>query len=150
VKHPDAPELASSRTSAILDYGADVRCCLSVNHHHAYGLRHQASEFRLEGTEGAAVATMGVNLDYPRGRKDALEIARRGGDWEAIELAGSWFPDAFSGTMSNLQRFVAGDDPVLHTSVEDAWHTMALVEACYESDRVGGTPVATDARNPAC
>jgi predicted dehydrogenase len=141
VKHPDGKDLASSRTSAILDYGSDVRCCLSVNHHHAHGPRHQASEIRLEGTRGAAVATMGVNLDYPRGRPDALEIAVRGSEWEVVPLFGSWFPDAFGGTMSNLQRFVAGEDSVLHTSVEDAWRTMALVEACYESDRVGGIPV---------
>jgi predicted dehydrogenase len=146
VKHPSAKDLASSRTSAILDYGDDVRCCLSVNHHHDHGPRHQASEIRLEGTRGAAVATMGVNLDYPRGRPDtleiaALEIARRGADWQDVPLVGSWFPDAFGGTMSNLQRFVAGEDAVLHTSVEDAWRTMALVEACYESDRVGGVAV---------
>jgi predicted dehydrogenase len=138
VKHPDARDLASSRTSAILDYGDDVRCCLSVNHHHVHGPRHEASEIRVEGTRGAAVAVMGVNLDYPRGRPDALEIALRGSDWVHVPLSGSWFPDAFGGTMSNLQRYVAGEDSVLHTSVEDAWHTMALVEACYESDRVGG------------
>jgi predicted dehydrogenase len=141
VKHPDARDLASSRTSAILDYGDDVRCCLSVNHHHTHGPRHQASEIRLEGTGGAAVATMGVNLDYPRGRPDQLEIALRGADWEDVPLVGSWFPDAFGGTMSNLQRYVAGEDAVLHTSVEDAWRTMALVEACYESDRVDGVVV---------
>jgi predicted dehydrogenase len=141
VKHPAAPRLASSRTSAILDYGEDVRCCLSVNHHHMHGPRHQASEFRIEGTQGAAVATMGVNLDYPHGRPDTLEIALSGSEWESVPLAGNWFPDAFLGTMANLQRFVAGEDRVLHTSVEDAWQTMALVEACYESDRRGGTPV---------
>ena len=142
VRHPDAPLLASSRTSAILDYGDDVRCALSVNHHHAHGPRHEASAIRLEGTRGAAVATMGVNLDYPRGRPDALEIVERGGSWQTIPLAGSWFPDAFRGTMSSLQRHLAGEDPVLPTSVEDAWRTMALVEACYDSDREGGTPVA--------
>jgi predicted dehydrogenase len=141
VRHPDAPTLASSRTTAILDYGEDIRCAVSTNHHHAHGPRHQASEIRLEGTQGAAVAVMGVNLDYPRGRPDALEIAERGGDWREIPLVGSWFPDAFRGTMSNVQRYLSGEDSVLHTSVEDAWRTMALVEACYDSDRSGGTPV---------
>ena len=141
VRHPDAPGLASTRTSAILDYGDDVRCVISTNHHHPYGPAHEASEIRLEGTAGAAVATMGVNLDYPRGRPDAFEIAERGGNWESVPLVGGWFPDAFRGTMSNLQRRVAGEDPVLHTSVEDAWRTMALVEACYASDRAGGSPI---------
>lgn len=145
VKHPDAAELASSRTSAILDYGDDVRCSLSINHHHAHGPKHQASTLRVEGTRGAALATLGVNLDYPRGRPDALELAFDGSSqWSEVALAGNWFPDAFEGPMSNLQRFAAGEDRVLHTSVEDAWHTMALVEALYESDAHGGTPLPRD------
>jgi len=142
VKHPQSPALASSRTSAILDYGEEVRCSLAVNHHHAHGPRHEASELRLEGTRGAAIARMGVNLDYPCGRPDALEIATDAEPWEEIPLEGSWFPDAFAGPMQNLQRFLAGEDETLWTGVEDAWHTMALVEACYASDRSGGTPIA--------
>ncbi len=43
--------------------------------------------------------------------------------------------------MSNLQRFAAGEDPELITSVEDAWHTMALVEACFTSSAALATPV---------
>lgn len=144
VKHPDAPELASSRSSAILDFGDHVRCCLSVNHHHAHGPTHEASELRIEGTRGAAIARMGVNLDYPRGRPDELEVALDGRGWQSVPLAGSWFPDAFRGPMSNLQRFLAREDAHLWTSVEDAWHTMALVEACYLSDARGGTPLPTD------
>jgi predicted dehydrogenase len=145
VKHPAAAKLASSRTSAILDYGNDVRCCLSVNHHHAHGPKHQTSSMRIEGLRGAALITMGVNLDYPKGRPDALEIALDGSsEWHSIPLSGNWFPDAFVGTMSNLQRFAAGEDQRLITSVEDAWHTMALVEALYESDARGGTPLPRD------
>jgi predicted dehydrogenase len=145
VRHPSAPKLASSRTSAILDYGDDVRCCLSVNHHHAHGPKHQSSSLRVEGTTGAAVATLGVNLDYPKGRPDALELAFEGSsDWTSVPLAGNWFPDAFAGTMSNLQRFASGEDATLHTSVEDAWRTMALVEALYDSSDRGGTPLPAD------
>ena len=43
--------------------------------------------------------------------------------------------------MSNLQRFVAGEDPVLVTRVEDAARTMAMVEACYQSSASGTTPI---------
>jgi len=146
VRHPNAPKLASSRTSAILDYGDDVRCSLSVNHHQAHGPKHQRSQLRVEGLSGAALVDMGVNLDYPHGRPDALEIVRGDGEWTSVELVGDWFPDAFLGTMSNLQRFAAGEDERLLTSVEDAWRTMALVEALYESDRNGGTCVPEDAR----
>jgi predicted dehydrogenase len=148
VKHPSARKLTSSRTSAILDYGDEVRCSLSVNHHHAHGLKHQTSQLRLEGLRGAAVAVLGVNLDYPRGRPDTLEIALDGEEWISAPLVGNWFPDAFLGTMSNLQRFAAGEDDVLHTSVEDAWRTMALVEALYESDANGGTRLPVDASDP--
>jgi hypothetical protein len=43
--------------------------------------------------------------------------------------------------MSNLQRFVAGEDLALISPVDDAIRTMALVEACYQSSASGGTPV---------
>lgn len=145
VKHPSAPQLASSRSTSILDYGDDVRCALSVNHHHAHGPRHQASEIRIEGTRGALVGRMGVNLDYPRGRPDALELAlERSETWLDVPLAGNWFPDAFRGPMSNLQRFVAGEDGELWTSVEDSWRTMQLIEALYESDATRGTRLPFD------
>ena len=37
--------------------------------------------------------------------------------------------------MANLQRFVAGEDQELIASVEDAWTTMALVEAAFDRAR---------------
>ncbi len=135
--------VAQTRTSAILDYGDDVRCSLSINHDHKFGRRHQACEFRICGTEGAAWLQLGVNLDYPRGEPDILEIYPKGGDgWVAVPLAGAWFPDAFVGRMANVQRFAAGEDAELVSSVEDAWNTMALVEAAYRSSALPATPLA--------
>jgi predicted dehydrogenase len=125
--------LTDTRTSAILDYGNELRVTLSINHHHDFGRRFQDASFRLEGERGAALVKLGLLLDYPRGEPDELWLAPRGGPWRAVELEGSWFPDAFIGTMSNLQRFAAGEDEVLKTSVEDAWHTMALVESAYQT-----------------
>lgn len=141
VRHPLHPDLASVATSAILDYGDAVRCCLSVNHQHRFGPRHQTAQLRLEGSEGAATIVLGVCLDYPRGRPDSLEINTGGDSWHEVELCGSWFPDAFAGPMANLQRFASGEDHRLVTSVEDAVHTMALVEAAYTSSEAGGTPI---------
>jgi hypothetical protein len=43
--------------------------------------------------------------------------------------------------MSNLQRFVSGEDSSLISPVSDALKTMALVEACYASSAAGSTPV---------
>jgi predicted dehydrogenase len=129
--HFPGSELTDTRTSAILDYGDELRVTLSINHHHDFGRRFQDATFRVEGDRGAALVKLGLLLDYPSGEPDELWIAPRGGPWQAVQLDGMWFPDAFIGTMSNLQRFAAGEDEVLKTSVEDAWHTMALVESCY-------------------
>lgn len=138
--HPTS-DLADTRTSMILDYGPVLRCVLSINHHHDFGRPFQEASFRVEGVDGAAVAKLGVLLDYPAGEPDALWLARRGGPWEQVPLAGAWFPDAFIGPMANLQRFAAGEDAVLSTSVDDAWRTMALVEAAYRSGDQSGMPI---------
>ena len=130
--HFPGSDLTDTRTSAILDYGDELRVTLSLNHHHDFGRRFQDATFRVEGEHGAALVKLGLLLDYPRGEPDELWLAPRGGPWRAVQLEGAWFPDAFIGTMSNLQRFAAGEDDVLRTSVEDAWHTMALVESCYK------------------
>jgi predicted dehydrogenase len=143
--HPDS-ELAPTRTSAILDYGTDLRVTLSINHHHDFGRRFQDASFRFEGDQGAAMVKLGLLLNYPDGEPDELWIAGKGGPWESVALTGRWFPDAFIGTMANLQRFAAGEDEVLHSSVEDAWHTMALVEACYRSNDAPSTPIPNDSR----
>jgi predicted dehydrogenase len=95
----------------------------------------------VEGTRGAALAKMGVNLDYPRGEPDALELSLDKAGWKALPLRGSWFTEAFEGPMSNLQRYAAGEDPALVSGVDDALKTMALVEACYDSMAKGSTPV---------
>lgn len=142
IGHPNH-KMAQTRTTAILDYGDRVRCAVSINHDHKFGRRHQACEFRVSGTEGGAYVQLGVNLDYPRGEPDILEIYPKGGkDWVPVPLDGTWFPDAFTGRMANLQRFAAGEDKELVSSVEDAWRTMALVEALYESSAAPATPLA--------
>lgn len=142
VGHPNH-DVAQTRTAAILDYGDKVRCVLSVNHDHDFGRKFQACEFRISGTRGAAYVKLGVNLDYPRGEPDALWIKPEGADWTEVVLEGAWFPDAFVSRMANLQRFACGEDAELIGSVEDAWHTMALVEAAYQSSAAPATPLAT-------
>ncbi|MGV3549791.1 Gfo/Idh/MocA family protein [Rhizobium sp.] len=141
IGHP-SHDMAQTRTTAILDYGDTVRCALSINHDHKFGRRHQACDFHVTGTEGAAYLKLGVNLNYPHGEPDILEIYPKGGDgWVPVPLDGSWFPDAFTGRMANLQRFAAGEDAELISSVEDAWNTMALVEAAYASSAAPATPL---------
>lgn len=138
--HPSS-QLADTRTSAILDYGDTLRVTLSINHHHDFGRQFQDASFRVEGTEGAAMVKLGLLLDYPTGEPDELWLGPRGGPWERVPLQGAWFPDAFVGPMANLQRFAAGEDAHLATHVEDAWKTMALVEAAYRAARAEPTPI---------
>ena len=145
VRHPAMPDYADTRTSIVLDYGDTIRCSLTMNHAHTFGARYGMSQLKLEGTRGAAIAKMGVNLNYPAGEPDTLEIATDdSGGWREVALRGSWFLEAFEGPMSNLQRFVAGEDPKLLSGVEDAVRTMAVVEACYESSAHGATPIPSN------
>jgi predicted dehydrogenase len=141
VGHPLLPELRDTRTTTILDFGDRLRCSLMLNHTHAHDGAHRESMLKIEGTDGTAILTMGVNLDYPRGQPDRLEITRGQEGWRQIPLRGSWFIEAFEGPMSNLQRYVAGEDDTLISPVADAIRTMALVEACYRSSAAGGTPI---------
>ncbi|HMN85553.1 MAG TPA: Gfo/Idh/MocA family oxidoreductase [Bauldia sp.] len=139
--HP-ATDLAQTRTAAILDFGGDIRCTLSINHNHGFARRFQDAAIRIEGDAGAARVKLGLLLNYPQGEPDELWIVTLGdADWTRVPLEGGWFPDAFIGVMSNLQRFAAGEDAFLATSVADAWHTMALVEACFRSNTLPATPV---------
>lgn len=141
VAHPAIPEFRDTRSSIILDYGDRLRCSLLLNHTHQQDASHSASFLKVEGTRGAAQLTMGVNIDYPNGPRDTLEVALDRVSWQQIGLRGSWFIDGFEGPMSNLQRFVAGEDDALVSPVDDAIRTMALVEACYQSSAAGGTPI---------
>jgi predicted dehydrogenase len=138
--HP-ATDLAQTRTSALFDFAPDQRVTFSINHNHDFGRRFQDASFRFEGTEGAAMVKLGLLLNYPEGEPDELWITRKGADWQQVPLSGKWFPHAFIGTMSNLQRVASGEDTTLVTSVEDAWHTMALAEAAFESAARPATPV---------
>jgi predicted dehydrogenase len=146
LKHPKQMQLASTRTAIVLDYGDCRRATITTNHGHEFGPEHQESHLKLEGTTGAVIARLGVNLDYPRGLPDALEYCQVGpaqepARWRQVALEGQWFPHAFVGTMASLMRRVDGETMELPNRVEDAFRTMAVVEACYESSARGATLV---------
>jgi predicted dehydrogenase len=145
VRYPGLDRLAATRTGMLLDYGDLLRATITTNHHHVWGPRHQESYVKWEGTHGAIKATLGSLIDYPKGIQDRLEYAvledGRPGEWQSIPVQGSWFPDAFIGTMSSLHRFAEGSAATLPTSVDDAYRTMALVEAAYRSSESGATPI---------
>jgi len=141
VKHPAKP-MSSTRTNVIMNYGDSVRALVSTNHDHDFGDRHQESYVKWEGTKGAIYAKMGLLMNYPDGVPDVFEycIVEEGKqpEWVSQKLEGSWFPDAFIGTMSSLMCYVEGSSDILHTSVQDVMKTMLVVEAAYESSDLGG------------
>jgi len=145
VKHPHSANLAATRTTAILDYGDSKRVLVTANHGHNFGSAHQESFVQWEGLTGAARITMGLNLDYPTGRPDTLEYAEYGNTaptWRSLPISGNNFPDAFMGTMGALQAFAEGSASTLPSHFEDAFQTMALVEALYASSERSGDPIS--------
>ncbi|MGI9357212.1 MAG: Gfo/Idh/MocA family protein, partial [Rhizobiaceae bacterium] len=134
---PRSPTVTQTRTSAILDYGGTLRVLMNINHNHS-DQKFQHATFRIEGMEGEMMIKMGVLYDYPQGEPDELWIRRKDSDWRSIPLNGTWFPDAFVGKMSNVLRCDGGEDEVLVSEVEDAFGTMALVEACFDANDLKG------------
>jgi predicted dehydrogenase len=145
VKHPKTQSLASTRSTIILDYGDTVRANIEANHGHDFGLTHQESYVKWEGTKGAIKARIGLLLNYPKGEPDALEYCiltkSKSPQWKSVAVKGSWFPDAFIGSMASLMRYVEGSTKHLLTSVDDAYKTMALVEAAHRSSDSGATRI---------
>ncbi len=146
LRHSKAPRLAATRSNIILDYGDSVMAGIAANHHHEFGPRHQESYVKWEGERGAIRAQLGVNLNYPAGLPDNFEYCilseDEPADWRSVELQGTWFPDAFIGTMASVMRFVEGSASELPTSVDDAFQTMAVVEAAYQSSASGATKIS--------
>ncbi|MDB5249210.1 MAG: oxidoreductase domain protein [Segetibacter sp.] len=145
LKHP-AKTLSSSRSTILFDYGDTMHAVINTNHDHDFGPTNQESYIKWEGTKGAIKAKMGLLMDYPHGVPDQFEycIREEGKEpvWITVPLEGSWFPDAFIGTMSAVMRYKEGSSKVLPTSVEDVIKTMAVVESAYISSDTGGVVVA--------
>jgi predicted dehydrogenase len=144
LKHP-AKTLSSSRSTILFDYGDTIHAVINTNHDHAFGPKHQESFIKWEGTKGAIKAKMGLLMNYPHGVPDEFEYCllekNKEPEWKTIALEGSWFPDAFIGSMSSLMRYKEGSSQELPTSVEDVIKTMAVVESAYTSSDRGGVPI---------
>jgi len=148
VSHPDAPNMDGSRSTYVFDYGNRVRATITTNHHVRYGLDHQEAWIQWLGSRGAIRASLGVLMDYPRGVEDVFEVctldANGEPNWQLLKIPGTWFPDAFIGTMASVMR--AGDDPKMEpaTSVRDAFQTMRVIDAASRSARSGGVELIRD------
>jgi predicted dehydrogenase len=141
VRHPEKAH-ANSRSGIVLHYPErPLRAIVTTNHDHHFGPRYEQSSIKWEGTKGAIRAQMGLLMAYPEGREDLLEIqldADPRPTWRPLGFDGTWFPDAFIGSMGALLRYLEGSVPNLPTGLDDVLVTMAVVEAAYESSATGG------------
>lgn len=142
VRHPAMPQLASVRTSIIMDYGDEIRANILTNHCHQFGLQNQQSYIKIEGTKGAIKIKLGLLMDYPKGEADLFEyvIVEEGKEpqWKTMQIDGGWFPHAFIGSMSQVMLASEGSISQPDNSVEDCLYTMACVEAAHASSDLGG------------
>lgn len=140
VKHPSQPELASVRSNIIMDYGEMIRANILTNHNHRFG--NDQSYIKFEGTKGAVKIQMGLLMNYPQGLPDQFEYVfweeGKKPQWKNIAIEGSWFPHAFIGSMEQVMLAAEGKIDKPGNSVGDCIHTMACVEAAYESSDKGG------------
>lgn len=145
LKHPKMMQLASTRSVILLEYDDVIRSFINTNHGHEFGLKYQDSFIKFEGTKGAIRTTLGMNIDYPSGVPDTFEyVLLEDGtvpEWKSVKLEGTWFPDAFLGSMANLMCYAEGSAHMLVNHIDSAYRTMQLVEAAYMSSDFGGTNV---------
>lgn len=144
-QHPLQMELASTRSIIFFDYNKPVKAHINTNHGHDFGLQHQDSFIKWEGTAGAIKTTLGLNINFPKGIEDSFEyFSKKEGpeaQWHQLKLNGSWYPDAFMGSMADLLCYAEGSSTAFITSIDEALKTMHIVESAYESSDNGGTSV---------
>jgi predicted dehydrogenase len=141
-RHSSMPELASVRSNIIMDYGDMIRANILTNHCHNYGTPKQQSYIKIEGSKGAVIINFGALINYPRGAADSFEYILLDGSaepqWQQMKINGSWFPHAFIGSMAQVMLAAEGSIDKPDNSVEDCIHTMACMEAAYQSSEKGG------------
>ncbi len=142
MKHPAMEQLASVRSNIIMDYGDMMRANIITNHCHNFGKGRQHSYMKFEGSKGAVKIDFGVLKNYPEGESDKFEYVindnSKSKAWKKKDINGTWFPHAFIGSMMQVMLAKEGKIERPDNSVEDCIHTMACVEAAYESSRLGG------------
>jgi hypothetical protein len=89
-------------------------------------------EWRVEGMDGVAIGDIGWCKD-PYTSPSSIRHASKGDDdFKRPTLEGSWFPDAFGGTMSDVFAALETGEPCA-LSARDNLGTLALIEAAQLS-----------------
>jgi len=141
-RHPLMPELASVRSSIVMDYGDMLRASIHTNHANDFGPDQQDAYIKVEGTGGAVKIRLGVLMDYPKGVPDVFSYCIKTQGvmpvWHTADPGGTWFPDAFVGSMAQVMCAASGEIEKPDNSVEDVINTMICVETAYLSHEKGG------------
>lgn len=91
-------------------------------------------EWRVEGMDGVAIGDIGWCKD-PYTSPSGIRHASKGdADFKRPALEGSWFPDAFGGTMGDVFTALETGEPCA-LSARDNLGTLALIEAAQLSAR---------------
>lgn len=141
----DLQDLAETKSAILFSYGAFTQARILTNHGHRFGTKHQESYFKVEGTKGALKITLGLSLDYPKGKPSKFEYYQLEEQlWKEVPLTGDWFPHAFIGSMSELQLGAEDPDYEISHGLEASLQTMSIVEAIYDSNATGGTTINSE------
>lgn len=122
-----------AKMGLLLDYPRGLpdtfEYCISGGADSAEGARAPAETSQPEGAGQPE-----PEMTPPESGKHPQEPEKASPEWKTVQLEGSWFPDAFIGTMSDLMRYTEGSTTVLPTGIDDVIHTMEVVEKAYESN----------------
>ncbi len=135
-RFPGQAALGESRTVTVLDYADTCSVTILVDHNNRFDPR---AVVRVQGTEGRATATLGLNYDYPVGRPDTLSFAsltRYPGTVFEKTFKERWVPDSFIGPMAELMASIE-EEREPNTSARDNLGTLRLVDAAYRSAASG-------------
>jgi predicted dehydrogenase len=143
-KHPQMMEIASTRSILFFDFEKPIRVHINTNHAHYFGADQQECFLKIEGTTGALKLKMGVYYDYPKGVPDELSFISLNNStpvWQQVEITGTWFYDAFGVCMDSFIDYsmdIQRSNIKFTSTIDDALKTMAVVEAAYLSNDLGG------------
>jgi predicted dehydrogenase len=131
IPHPEGKFKGEYITSYILNY-ANGMMANAWDDGFTWDTQGFGVFYKIEGTEGVVK----MNIGWPNGGPSTLSFysKKAGNVWCTPDLPGSWFPDAFHHTMGELYETI---ETGLESSLsgKNNLETMALVEACYMSDR---------------
>lgn len=132
-KYPGDTVRPETRSIVVFEYEDEKRALISTNHRNWSDDTY--ATLRIEGTDGIIKGTIGLLYNYPHGRPDTLEYCSRKyypNQWFTHIIEDLWIPDAFIGTMGELQRSVEEDDTPLNSG-RDNLETLQIVNAGYLS-----------------